>query len=354
MIDSGTAPDAPYALIEVSDPILSSLVAWPGPSLYGRFGDYRPATDQRIGIGDALQVTIWEAAAGGLFSNPVTDPRQPGARTASIPEQVVARDGSITVPYAGRIRVAGRTAPQVERAIVEQLTGKAVEPQAVVTLTRNISNSVTVTGDVTAGARVPLSVRGDRLLDVIAGAGGVRAPVHESFIELTRGDHTVRVPMQALLASPRENIYARPGDVITVLHRPLSITAIGATGRNQVIPFDAIGMTLEEAVGRSGGLLDERADPAGVFILRYEPAALAAKYPAVPPQLLEAPMVPVAYHINMRDPWALFAARRFSMHDKDILFVSNAPSTELQKILMLVNMVTTPVYSAAYLGATIK
>jgi polysaccharide export outer membrane protein len=351
VVEASARADASFALVEINDFIVDALTHWPAPTLYGRFGDYRPPVAQRIGVGDSIQVTVWEAAAGGLFSSPVTDARQPGSRSAVIPEQVVARDGSITVPYAGRVHVAGRTPPQIEQAIVERLTGKAIEPQALVTLTRNVSNTVTVTGEVTAGARVPMSARGDRILDIIAAAGGVRSAVHESFIELTRDGRTARVPMQALLANPRENIFARPGDVLTVVREPLSFTSVGATGRNAMVPFDAKGLTLEEAVGKAGGLMDDRADPDGVFVLRYEPVGLARQYPPVAPNFLNGSLVPVAYHINMRDPASLFLARRFAMHDKDIVFVANSPSTDLQKVLLLVNMTTSPVYSAAAAGA---
>jgi hypothetical protein len=47
--------------------------------------------------------------------------------------------------------------------------------QVLVNVPRSVSNTVTVTGEVTNGARVPLSVKGDRVMDVIAAAGGIRA-----------------------------------------------------------------------------------------------------------------------------------------------------------------------------------
>ena len=195
------------------------------PSFRSKFGDYRPAPSQVIGVGDAITVTVWEAAAGGLFSAPALGGVTTGSHSAIIPEQVVARDGSITVPYAGRVRVAGLTPPQVEEAIVKNLSGKAIEPQALVTVSRNISNTVTVTGEVTAGARVPLTSRGDKILDVVATAGGIRVPAHETFISLTRDNQTATVPFQALLARPQENIFVRPNDVLTLVREPQTFTA---------------------------------------------------------------------------------------------------------------------------------
>ncbi|MBG0794568.1 polysaccharide export protein [Methylocystis sp. H62] len=335
-------PEPSFALVEIDGNSLGVLARRAPPTLRGYFGDYRPAAAQAIGIGDSVQITVWEAASGGLFSAPVADRMSPGSRSAAIPDQMVGRDGSVTVPYAGRIQVAGRNQQEVESAIIERLRGKAIEPQVVVNVTRNITNAVTVTGEVSNGSRVPLTLGGDRIMDVIAAAGGYRSPVHETFVTLTRGNRTARAPIQALLVNPREDIYLRAGDILTVERTPQTFTVMGATGSNAVVPFDARGITLEEAIGRAGGLTDSRADPDGVFILRYEPASLAREYPQVSPHLLALGLVPVAYHLNLREPAALFAARRFPIRDKDILYVSNAPFSDISKLMQLVGTVGQP------------
>ena len=184
------------------------------------------------------------------------------------------RDGTITVPYAGRIDVRGRLPAEVEETVLQRLAGKAIEPQAIVTVSRSLSNTVTVTGEVTNGARVPLSPRGDRVMDVIGSVGGVRTTVHDTFVRLTRGNSTLTVPLENILANPQENVFMRPGDILTLVREPLTFTAFGATNVNQVVPFNRIGLSLEEAVARAGGLNDIRSDPDGVFLLRFEPASL--------------------------------------------------------------------------------
>jgi polysaccharide export outer membrane protein len=358
VIESGTAtadrPDTAFAAIEISEPVVDLLARRAAPGLRGSFGDYRPPASQPIGVGDSLQITLWEAAAGGLFSAPVADRTSPGSRSATIPDQVVGRDGSVTVPYAGRIHVAGRTQQEVEAAIVERLRGKAIEPQALVNVSHNVSNTVTVTGEVTNGARVPLTLRGDRVMDVIAAAGGFRSPVHETFVSLTRGNRTARAPIQALLTNPREDVFVRPGDILTVERTPQTFTVAGATDVNAVVPFDARGITLEEAIGKAGGLADHRADPNGLFVLRYEPVSLVRDYGGVSPSLLERPFVPVAYHLNLRDPSALFVARRFAMRDKDIVYVSNAPLAEIAKAFHLVQMLTQPAIQGAMVSRAVN
>jgi polysaccharide biosynthesis/export protein len=346
--------DPPFTLVEVGPQAISVLAHRGATSLRGRFGDYRPPASPVIGVGDNIIITVWEAASGGLFSASLQGAISSGSRAATLPDQTVGRDGSITVPYGGRIQAAGRTPQQVEAAIIERLRGKAIEPQVIVNVSKNASNIVTVTGEVTAGARVPLSLRGDRIMDVIATAGGFRASTHETFISLTRDNRTIRVPVQMLLADPRENIFVRPGDVITVERTPQTFTVAGATGANAMIPFDARGLTLEEALGKAGGLQDMRADPDGVFVMRYEPVDLVKQFPQASPELPRGGMAPVAYHLNMRDPSSLFLARKFAMRDKDIIFVSNAPLTELGKYFQLFQMLTAPVVQGAGVATVAK
>jgi len=343
-----------FALIDLSPGVTSTMEKWGKPSLHGGFGNARRPPAQTIGIGDSVQIVIWEAAAGGLFSSPVVDRQASGSRSATIPEQIVSNDGMVTVPFAGRIRVAGRSTNQVEDAIVSNLQGKAVEPQALVTVTKNVSNTVTVLGEVTNGARVPLSARGDRILDVIAAAGGIRVPAHEVFVTLVRQDQAIRVPMQAILVQPSENIPVLPGDVVTVARDPQTFTAAGATTQNAVIPFDTIGVSLEEAIGKAGGLNDQRADPQGVFVVRFEDPQRYDQLGFARPAPGSTDKIPVIYRVNMRDPNAFFLARQFSMRNKDLLFVSNASITELQKLFLVINSLIVPGATAIAVAAAIR
>ncbi len=256
------------------------------------------------------------------------------------------------VPYAGRIPVAGRTPSQVEAMIVDRLQGRAVEPQALVTVTKNIANTVTVIGEVTVGGRIPLTTRGDRILDVIASAGGTKVPAYETSLTLTRGARSVHVTMQAILTHPSENIFAMPGDVITVARESQTFTAVGATGKNDVMPFLSPRMTLDQAIGQAGGLNDQRADARGVFVIRFEQAALYDQLGFVRPSPdQQTAEVPVVYRLDMRDPNSFFLARRFPIFNKDILYVSNAPATEIGKVGGIVATFLIPVGTVVAVGA---
>jgi polysaccharide export outer membrane protein len=337
-----------YVLIDVTEKVLRILATNATNSFQGTFGTGGPPPDRRVAIGDSLAITIWEAGSQGLFSNaiPITQVA-PSARGVSLPELVVTQDGEITIPFAGRIPVAGALPAEVERAIASMLQGKAVEPQVIVTIARSIANTVSVGGEVVAGARVPLSVKGDRVLDAIAAAGGVRAPINEAVIRLTRGDTTISVPFWIVVQNPEENIYLEPSDVLTVIRLPQTFTTFGALGRNFQIPFEMDYISAEEAIAKAGGFLDQRADPGGLFVFRFEPVNLAREL--APGRQLQdtAGAVPVVYRLDMRQAGAYFLAREFTLRNKDIVYVANAPLNELQKFLNLVGSAVAPFANAA-------
>ena len=334
---------ARFDLVSIDDNVVTTLLALPAESFHVRFKKYGRPPQPKIGIGDSVVVSIWEAAGGGLFGASPTDHVSAGSRSVTIPEQIVARDGGISVPFADRVPAAGRLPVEVQKTIEQRLAEKAIEPQVIVTVTKSLSTSVTVAGEVVSGARVPLSLKGDRLLDLIAAAGGARAPVYETFVRLSRDGITATIPMEALVSDPAENIYAYPGDVLTLVRLPQSFTAFGATGTNMQVNFTAERMTLVEALAKAGGLQDQRSDPAGVFLFRFEPPGIVNALGR--PQLQTGPdgSSPVVYRLDLSDAKSYFLAQRFAMHDKDIIYVANADFNELQKFFTLLNTLTGPI-----------
>ena len=345
---ANAANGAGFELVPITPFVNSVLATRKADSFLSTFGDYRPSIDPLIGVGDTISITIWEAAAGGLFSAPLlTDRFSTGSKSATIPEQVVGRDGSISVPYAGRIRVIGQNPSGVQLSIEGALAGKAIQPQVLVNVVRSVSNSVTVSGEVVNGARVPLSTRGDRVLDVIASAGGTKTPVCETFILLTRGKHTARVAMSRVVQDPKENIYLRPDDILTIIRQSQTFVAFGATGRNAEIPFDAESINLSQAIAKAGGLLDFRADPTGVFLLRYEPSETARQISGGVLGKPENGRTPIIYHVNARSADGMFVAQNFRIFAGDVLYVSNAPTSDVEKAFQIFGQLISPVSASA-------
>jgi polysaccharide export outer membrane protein len=272
----------------------------------------------------------------------------------SLPLQVVAADGAISVPYAGRVPAVGRTPLQVQTAIEQRLAEKFIEPQAIVSVAKTVSNSVTVSGEEVVGERVPLSVGGDRLLDVIASAGGSKSPVYNTSILISRNGRTATIPMTTLVSEPQENIYAWPGDVITLEQTPKTFLVFGATSTNTQVPFGAARLDLAQAIAKAGGLLDVRADPNGVFLFRFEPPAVVNAFGATNLATQVVADSPVLYHLNLRQVDGYFLADRFPIEDNDLIYVANASMTELQKFFTLIGSITGPVISGAVVTQGVK
>lgn len=303
---------------------------------------------QELGVGDKVVVSIWEAPPATLFSGSATDSTvtgaPAGAHVTTLPEQIVDGDGNITVPFVGAVKALGSTPSQLQAYIARRLKLLAHDPQVLVRLINNETSYVTVVGDVSSTTRMPLSARGERVLDALATAGGAKHPVEKTMIQVTRGNTVALEPLQSVIRYPRQNVALRAGDVVTALFQPYSFIALGATGKNSEVDFEAQGINLAQALARSGGLDDNRSDAKGVFIFRLEDAK-ALDWPSQPVHTTADGKVPVIYRINLKNPDSFFVAQNFMMGDKDILYVSNAPITDVQKVLNLVFSVVYPVVS---------
>jgi polysaccharide biosynthesis/export protein len=296
-----------------------------------------------VGAGDVIEVSIWEAPPAALFSTTMIDSRAGLAtsRVTTFPEQMVSAGGTINVPFAGAIQAAGKSPRRIEADIARSLAGKANQPQVLVRVMSNTTANVTVVGEVTQSMRVPLTAKGERLLDVIAAASGVRQPVDKTTIQLARGGRVLAMPLDAIIQDPQQNILLQPGDVVTALFQPNSFTALGASGKNEEINFEAQGISLAQALGRIGGLQDARADAQGVFIFRFEnPAAMPDNGKGLP--RTPEGKVPVVYRVDLKNPATFLIAQNFPVRTRDVIYVANAPAVELQKFL---SMLTSSIYT---------
>jgi polysaccharide export outer membrane protein len=333
-------------IVDVDDRVARQLASQERRKQFSESFGQRGETSFNIGYGDTIEVNIWEAPPATLFGGGLIDARATASvRPTALPEQMVDIDGFIMVPFAGRIKAAGLSPQAVASTIEARLKGKANQPEVLVRVLRNASSTVTVVGDVTNSLRMPLTAGGERLLDALAAAGGVRQAVSKMTVQVTRGNQYEAMPLDVVIRDPRQNIPLHPGDVITAMFQPLSFTALGATGKNEEISFEAQGISLAQALARVGGLDDSRSNPQGVFIFRFEPEQ-ALPWPRQPVKTTADGMVPVVYRIDLRNPSSFFVMQGFPIKSKDVLYVANAPAAELQKFLNLVFSVAYPVLNA--------
>jgi polysaccharide biosynthesis/export protein len=342
------APNAAaFQVIDVDDAVTRQLLAQRSQRLFSETLGNRRITSRTVGAGDLLEVSIWEAAPATLFSTaPTNTTASPNAIATShpttLPEQPVDDEGFILVPFAGRVPASGKTLQQIENEITKRLRGKANQPEVLVRMTRNYSSNATVVGEVNLSTRVQLVPGNERLLDALAAAGGVRQPVNKMTIQVTRADNVFSLPLETIIRDPKQNVNLIPGDVVTALFQPYSFTALGATGKTEEINFETQGITAAQALARSGGLIDARSNPKGVFIFRFEPKD-ALNWTRAPVKTTADGLVPTVFRVDLTDPNSFFFIQNFPIENRDILYVSNAPITEIQKFLNILFSVAYPI-----------
>jgi polysaccharide export outer membrane protein len=329
-----------YALVDISADTIGLLSQPNLITFQGEFPDKRAKPNQVIGVGDVLNISIFEAAPGGLFTPGQAAGARPG-NFVDLPAQAVDQKGSIYVPYAGEIPAAARTIPDIQQAIVARLRNRAIEPQVVVSLNQQHSSVVSVLGDVNTPGVLALNSVGERLLALIARAGGPKFEAIESYVTLQRDGKRVKVLLSRVVHDPRENIFVRPNDVIFLTRESPTFTALGALnqnvfGFNSEIPFDVETLTLAQAMGKSGGLNDNQSDPSELYVYRYEDRRYLEKL-GVDTTKFTLDRVPTIYHLNLRDPSGMLLASAFQMKIKDVMYVANAKVVDYYKLLLLIN-----------------
>ncbi|WP_271573156.1 polysaccharide biosynthesis/export family protein [Bradyrhizobium sp. CCBAU 11361] len=325
-----------YGLVKLT-PTVVDIVREYGPgAIAGSFPDNRPPPSIKFGIGDVVSVSIFEAAAGGLFI-----PAEAGVRPGnfvSLPNQNVDSAGFITVPYAGAIKANGRTPSEIQQDIVKAIGNRAIEPQVVVSLITQNTSLISVLGEVNTPTRLTANAAGERILDVISRAGGPKGQGWETWVTLERHGKRATVPFGALVYTPANNVWVHPGDTIYVYREPQIFLAFGASGSQGQFPFDMWKINMAQAMAKAGGLLDAQAEPSGVYVYRREPRELAERL-GVDCSKFVGPTVPIVYNADFRDPAAYFLATKFDMRDKDVLFAANAATVDTAKFLQFVRVV---------------
>jgi len=323
---------------EASDPVFTSFARRSQPS------------QARIAVGDILQVTVFEATTGGLFL-----PAEAGSRNGNfvtIPNQQVDSSGTLVTPYAGSLKVVGKTPQGVGREIASHLSNRAIEPQVVVTVVERRSNEVSVLGDVNQPVRFALDPGGARVLDALARAGGPKNAAFESIIVLQRGGQTQRARLSKTIKNPVQNVELQAGDMVYVDHSPKSFMTLGATVapgavggiNNRRFTFDTETESLSEAIAKSGGLDDSRANPKALFLYRAESRQALVEM-GVDVSAFQGPLVPTIYSVDISRPDGYLITSGFLMKDRDFIFVSNALTPDLNKLLNTIENVALATYN---------
>lgn len=328
----------PIKLVEIRLP--GDVPAPPSLTSVGTLANLPPPPTDMAGPGDILNITIYEAGvalfsggsagAGGMDAKAAQILASPGVQAQALPPMRVDDDGYITIPYAGKLHVLGRTVNEIEQMIRSSLRRFSQNPQVIVSQATVITNSVIVSGEVARPGRLVLQTNREMLSDVIALAGGYRGTARDVLLRVNRQGKNVDMYLSDLNDNPSLDVRAYPGDRITLINNPRTFSVLGAPGRVEQIPFSRSRVSLTEAIAQAGGAAPNAGDAAAIFVFRY----------ITDDQGEEKPVV---YHINMMEAGAFFVAQRFAMRDKDVLYFSNAAANQPAKMTQLISQMFSPI-----------
>jgi polysaccharide export outer membrane protein len=326
---------APIRIVEIRTVTDMAQVDQPVPPP-AILADLVPPPTDMIGPGDVLDINIYEAGVAlfsGARAGTGTDSQiavTPGVQVQRLPPSRVDDNGAITIPYAGRLPVAGHTISEVEAMIRQSLRRMSQNPQVLVTLSQAITNSIIVGGEVAKPGRLVLQTNRETLSDVVALAGGYRGNAKDLTLRVMRGTESIDVRVNDLAEIPGLDARVRPGDRLLLISNPRTFSVLGASGRVEQIPFSRSSVSLAEAVANAGGVNSSLGNPAAIFLFRYVDDE-------------QGQAVPMVYHLNMMNAGSYFLAQRFMMRDRDVLYFGNAAANQPSKLIQLISQLFSPI-----------
>ncbi|MGR3466852.1 MAG: polysaccharide biosynthesis/export family protein [Shimia sp.] len=313
---------ADFAVYPVTKTFLPRVASWPVTGeKYGSWPRHDHGSRQRvIRPGDTIGLAVWDASDLSLIT-------APGARVTPLSDIRVSPSGSIFVPYVGNIRVSGNT-PEAARAKIERAMDRvAPSIQVQLSMTEGTGNMVNLVGGTARPGRYPLPDNTFSVLDLIAQGGGVPTNMRNPKVKLHRSHEFYVTSVSTLFEHPDRDIALHGGDKVIIEEDDRYFVSLGAAGAETVHYFPKDFVSATDAVALSRGLLDSRADPGGVLVLRTYPAdALGANGPE---------QTRVVFTIDLTTADGLFSARQFRINSEDLVYVTEAPVTKATAILRI-------------------
>ena len=119
------APAGNFRLVDVDDRVARDLTARFALPLFSDAFGQGLANNEIIGQGDILEVSVWEAPPAVLFNAPVQSGLVMASGMATLPQQMVSNEGTITVPLMLFCRSATAVSLSITFAPLAETAGAA-------------------------------------------------------------------------------------------------------------------------------------------------------------------------------------------------------------------------------------
>lgn len=258
--------------------------------------------DYRVGVGDILDIVVWDHPELTMPAGERRTPEESGLRVQS--------DGTFFYPYVGQIAAKGRTPEQIRADLTERLNEFIPDPQVEVRVVGYRSQAVSVTGEVENPSRQALTDTALTLLDAIDAAGGLTKEADPRSVIVRRGGRSYTVDLQAFLEQGvgANNPVLQPGDVVSVPKLEVQEAyLLGQIVQPSTIDLTRENVTLTQALTRVGGLKEESADARGIFIFRKTSTGITV------------------YQLDASNATAYVVGTSFVILPQDVIYVTSSP-----------------------------
>jgi polysaccharide biosynthesis/export protein len=270
-----------------------------------------------VRIGDQVEVIVWDSDPSSLIMTA-------GQRSVALPAMRVDSAGGINLPYGGQVLIAGLSLEVARTQITNALRERVPTAELQINFAAGPNNMVHVVEGVSRPGQYPLQIESNHVLSTLSAAGGIAPSLTNPVVRVVRGGQVYEVAASALLDGSVGDIPLRGGDRLIIVQDPRRFTAIGATSAERVINFDRQEVTAIEALAMASGLLDQRADPKSILVLRSHMTESSSE------------AADILYTIDLTSADGLFAARRFLIQDGDTFLATEAPLSATRTVLELI------------------
>ncbi|CAG2146120.1 hypothetical protein LMG31506_03328 [Cupriavidus yeoncheonensis] len=299
---------------------------------------YATPKPYQIGPGDIISVVVWDHpelvfptqtySIGAAFEIPTS------SGGSNVPGYVVSAQGDIQFPYAGVMKVGGKTANEVRDQMARVLSRVVRDPQMTVRVLGFRSQRVYVDGEVKIPGMQAIDDAPMTLVEAINRAGGVLSQTGDnSRIRVTRGERSWYVNVPALLAKGVDpaRILLRSGDIVRVEQREDNkIFVTGEVVRPSSLLMRNGRMTLNEALGDAGGVNPTSANAEQIYVIRKASDG-----------------EPNVFHLDGNSPVAMAIAEGFELEPKDVVYVDASQVVRWSRVINQLIPSTQPVFSTA-------
>ena len=295
-----------------------------------RYRDLTEAGFDRLVPGDGINVKVWERGGLGVFA---ADP----SGVSDLGNHEIDRSGHVSFPIIGKFRAEGLTLAQLHDALIERLSRLVIGADVSVTRVDAARGQVvTVQGNLTKPGVYPITQTSQRLSSVLAQAAPVQDSPEQLIISLRRDNQVASVRLSDIYRNQNNDILLRSGDVITAYESKEFLTVLGAAGTQGRVPISKRNYSVLDALADARGLDDQLADPRSVFL--FTPAKAGAPG--------EPDLLPVVYQFDLTRPEHVALAREFAVAEGQAIYISDAPFTQVQKILSAFRVTMSAGFSA--------